>query len=118
ELSQLTSPQALEAGSNSAAESLLVGQAASLITHRVGNLFGFDAFRIEPLSRSGESVSSARLTVGKRISREVYLTYSYDPESTGGQRVQVEWTVGHGLTVLLTQEQDSYAVDMLMEHRF
>ncbi|HET9768542.1 MAG TPA: translocation/assembly module TamB domain-containing protein, partial [Thermoanaerobaculia bacterium] len=94
ELSQLRTPQTTE---NSAAEALLLGQAASAITQRVGNLFGFDAFRIEPLSRGGESVSSARVTVGKRISRRVYLTYSYDPSSTGGQRVQVQWEVGSGL---------------------
>ncbi|HEV8630288.1 MAG TPA: translocation/assembly module TamB domain-containing protein [Thermoanaerobaculia bacterium] len=116
ELARLRAPEAT--ADNSAAEGLLLGQAASLLTQRVGNLFGFDAFRIEPLSRSGESVSSARLTVGKRISRSVYLTYSYDPSSTGGQRLQVEWRVSRGLSVLLTQEQDSYAVDVLWEHRF
>jgi translocation and assembly module TamB len=115
ELSQLRSSQTAD---NSAAEGLLLGQAASLITQRVGTLFGFDAFRIEPLSRSGESVSSARVTVGKRVSSRVYLTYSYDPSSTGGQRFQVQWQVAQGLSVLLTQEQDSYAVDVLWEHRF
>ncbi len=115
ELSQLRSSQTTD---NSAAEGLLLGQAASLVTQRVGALFGFDAFRIEPLSRSGESVSSARVTVGKRVSSRVYLTYSYDPSSTGGQRFQVQWQVAQGLSVLLTQEQDSYAVDVLWEHRF
>ena len=115
ELSQLRGGQSTD---DSAAEGLLLGQAATLLTHRVGSLFGFDAFRIEPLSRSGESVSSARVTVGKRISRSVYLTYSYDPSSTGGQRFQVEWQVARGLSLLLTQEQDSYAVDVLWEHRF
>lgn len=118
ELSQLRGPQQQTTTDNSAAEALLLGQAASAITQRVGNLFGVDAFRIEPLSRSGESVSSARVTVGKRISRRVYLTYSYDPSSTGGQRFQVQWQVGQGLSVLLTQEQDSYAVDVQWEHRF
>ncbi len=117
ELSQLQT-QTPQAAENPAAEGLLLGQAASLLTQRVGSLFGFDAFRIEPLSRSGESVSSARVTVGKRISRAVYLTYSYDPSSTGGQRFQVQWQVAQGLSVLLTQEQDSYGVDVLWEQRF
>lgn len=115
ELTQLGRPQATE---DSAAEGLLLGQAATLLTERVGSLFGFDAFRIEPLSRSGESVSSARVTVGKRLSRDVYLTYSYDPSATGGQRFQVDWQVQRGLSVLLTQEQDSYAVDVQWERRF
>jgi len=30
----------------------------------------------------------------------------------------VDWQVAQGLSVLLTQEQDSYAVDVLWEHRF
>jgi translocation and assembly module TamB len=107
-----------EETSTAGAEGLLLGQAASLVTDRVSNLFGFDAFRVEPLSGSGESVSSARLTVGKRLSSSVYVTYSYDPSSTGGQRLQVEWQAAEGFLVLLTQEQDSYAVDMLWERRF
>src|SRR6185503_13031466 len=61
ELSQLRGPQQQTTTENSAAEALLLGQAASAITQRVGSLFGVDAFRIEPLSRSGESVSSARV---------------------------------------------------------
>src|SRR5262249_23729929 len=116
ELRQLRAPETeTSSATNPAAEGLLLGQAASLLTQRVGSLFGFDAFRIEPLSRSGESVSSARVTVGKRVSRSVYVTYSYDPSSTGGQSLQVEWQVQQGLSVLLTQEQDSYAVDVLWE---
>jgi translocation and assembly module TamB len=107
-----------EETSTAGAEGLLLGQAASLVTDRVSNLFGFDAFRVEPLSGSGESVSSARLTVGKRLSSSVYVTYSYDPSSTGGQRLQVQWQAAEGFLVLLTQEQDSYAVDMLWERRF
>ena len=107
-----------EVAPSEVARQFLYGQAATALTKRVGSLFGFDAFRIEPLSRSGESVSSARVTVGKRISRSVYLTSSYAPSSTGGQRFQVEWQVARGLSVLLTQEQDSYAVDVLWEHRF
>ena len=108
----------IEESTTAGAEGLLLGQAASLLTERVSSLFGFDAFRVEPLSRSGESVSSARVTVGKRLSSSVYLTYSYDPSSTGGQRFQVEWQATEGFLVLLTQEQDSYAVDLLWEQRF
>ena len=100
------------------AEALLLGQAASLVSQRVGSLFGFDAFKIQPQARGGETLSSARVSVGKHLSRDVYVSYTYDPSSTGGQRFQVQWQVGQGLSVLLTQEQDSYAVDVLWETRF
>ncbi|MDX1632918.1 MAG: translocation/assembly module TamB domain-containing protein, partial [Thermoanaerobaculia bacterium] len=104
--------------STSAAEGLLFGQAASLISERVGALFGFDAFRIEPLSTSGGQVSSARVTVGKRFSSRLYVTYSYDPSTTGEQRIQAEYQLGEGWLVRLTQEEEAYTVDFLRERRF
>ena len=104
--------------STAAAEGLLFGQAASLISQRVGSLFGFDAFRIEPLSTSGGQVSSARVTVGKRFSSRLYVTYSYDPSSTDEQRIQVEYQIGSGWLLRLTQEGSDYTVDVLRERRF
>ncbi len=101
-----------------AAESLLYGQAASLVSARVGKLFGVDRLRIDPLA-SGDSLSAARVTVGKRLSSRVYLTYSVDPSSTAQQVLQVEWKISDNLTLVLTQNGDeSYAVDAKWEKRF
>ena len=80
-----------------AAESLLYGQAAALIGARVGTLFGVDRVRIEPLT-TGDSVSAARVTVGKRLSRKIYVTYSVDPSSTAQQILEVEWRLSDELT--------------------
>ena len=105
-------------GSSVAAESLLYGQAASLLTARVGRLFGFDQLRIEPLT-SGDSVSTARVTVGKRLSRKLYVTYSVDPASTAQQILQAEWRLSDHLVLVLTQNgNESYAVDARWESRF
>ena len=101
-----------------AAESLIYGQAASLVSARVGKLFGVDRLRIDPLA-SGDSLSAARVTVGKRLSSRVYLTYSVDPSSTAQQVLQVEWKISDNLTLVLTQNGDeSYAVDAKWEKRF
>jgi autotransporter translocation and assembly factor TamB len=100
------------------AESLLYGQATSFIGKRVGDLFGFDSLRVEPLSASGRSLSSARVSVGKRLSSRLYVTYSYDPSSTANQRIQLEWQVSNSLLVRLVQDDDSYAVDLLWENSF
>jgi len=105
-------------GAASAAEGLLLGQAASLLTKRVGSLFGFDAFRIQPFASSGGNFSATRVTVGKRLSKDVYVTYSLDPSSTEDQRLQVEWQVNPGFLVLLSQDGNSYTVDLLWERRF
>jgi autotransporter translocation and assembly factor TamB len=101
-----------------AAEALLYGQAASLVGARVGQLFGFDQVRVEPIT-SGDAVSTARVTVGKRLSRNVMVTYSVDPSSTAQQILQVEWRVSEGLVVVLTQNgNESYAADVRWERRF
>ena len=101
-----------------AAETALYGQAASLVSARVGKLFGIDRLKVDPLA-SGDTISAARVTVGKRLSSRVYLTYSVDPSSTAQQVLQVEWKVSDDLTLVLTQNGDeSYAVDARWEKRF
>ncbi len=101
-----------------AAETLLYGQAASLVSARVGKLFGIDRLKVDPLA-GGDSISAARVTVGKRLSSRVYLTYSVDPSSTAQQVLQVEWKVSDALTLVLTQNGDeSYSMDARWERRF
>jgi translocation and assembly module TamB len=101
------------------AQQFLYGQAASALSRRVGTLFGFDRFRIDPLAGAGESVSSVGVTVGKRLSRDVFVTYSSEPTSDRNYVVQVEWQVARNVTLVLTQAGDgSYAVDAQWERRF
>lgn len=101
------------------AEGFLYGQAASIVASRVNTLFGLDKFRIDPLAHGSGSLSSARVTVGKRLSRDVSVTYSYDPSQTTEQILQVEWQVSPTLALILTQNGDgSYAVDTRWEKSF
>lgn len=104
--------------SSQAAERLLYGQASALISSRVGTLFGFDKLRIDPLT-TGDTLSAARVTVGKRISRQLYVTYSVDPSSTAQQILQVEWRVTDRIVLVLTQNgNESYSVDARWESGF
>ncbi len=101
------------------ATGLLYGQAASLISERTSNLFGFDRVRLEPLTTSSGDLSSARVTVGKQVSRDIFLTYSYDPSTTEEQIIQVEWVFMEGTTLVLTQDGDgSYSADVRWERTF
>jgi len=113
----LTSSQ-IGGQSSVGAEALLYSQAASLVGARVGKLFGFDQVRVQPLT-AGDTVSAARVTVGKRLSRKVYVTYSYDPSSTAQQILQVEWRLSDRLVLVMTQNgNESYSVDTRWESRF
>ena len=101
------------------AASFLYGQAASVIGERVSNLFGFDKFRIDPLTGSGDNLSKARVTVGKRLSKDVFVSYSADPSSTEEQRLQIEWQIGRSLVLVLTQNGDNtYEADARWETSF
>jgi translocation and assembly module TamB len=106
-------------GSTLSAESFLAGQAASLVSSRVNVLFGLDRFRIDPLTGTSGESSSARVTVGKRLTRDVFATYSYDPSQTEEQILEVEWRVSPTFTLVLTQNGDgTYAVDGRWDTRF
>ena len=71
------------------------------------------------LTGSGDNLSSARLTIGKRLSRDLYVTYSVDPASTEEQRLRVEWQVSDSFALVLTQNGDgSYEADARWESRF
>ena len=114
-----TGEPAATQGPAQGAEAFLYGQAASLVTERVNRLFDLDRLRIDPLTGSSGSLSSARVTLGKQLSRDVLATYSFDPSLTEQQILQLEWTVARGLTLVATQNGDgTYAVDARWEKSF
>ncbi|HZF08563.1 MAG TPA: translocation/assembly module TamB domain-containing protein [Thermoanaerobaculia bacterium] len=105
---------------NVSAGSILAGQAASALGQRVSTLFGFDRFRINPIAaETGQSVGGVGVTVGKRLSKDVFVTYSTDPTASRQNVLQVEWQVASNVTLLLTQTTNKgYAVDARWERRF
>ena len=68
---------------------------------------------------SSGDLSAARVTVGERISRDLFVTYSYDPSTSEEQILQVEWSVNPTLVVVVTQNgDDSYSVDLRWQRAF
>lgn len=114
-----TAAAAGSGGAGQAAEELLYGQAASLVAERVNRLFGFDRFRVSPVSGSTTGSSNLALTVGQQISRDLFVTYTRDPSTPEVDVVQVEWQVQDNVVVVLTREGDgTYAVDVQVERRY
>lgn len=108
-----------QAGSGQLARQFLAGQAAGAFTKRVGTLFRFDRFRIDPVAQAGQPASGIGVTVGKRLSKDVFITYSTLPTTGQQYIVQVEWQVRKNLTLVLTQVGDgTYAVDAQWQRRF
>lgn len=114
-------PADQDVAASQAARDFLFGQAASEISRRVGRLFPFDRFQIfVPQTAGGGQLSSGvGVTVGRRLSRDVFVTYTYNPATTQQYIVQVEWQVRKNVTLILTQEGDeSYAIDAQWQRRF
>ncbi len=104
---------------STSAATFLYGQAAAVIGERFNTLFGFDKFRISPLTGSGDNLSKTRLTVGKRVSKDFFVTYSLDPSSTEEPRWQIEWQASPGLVLVLIQNGDNtYSADARWESSF
>jgi translocation and assembly module TamB len=112
-------PADQQAPASQLARQFLYDQAAGAISKRVGTLFRFDRFRIDPVVQAGQPVSGVGITVGKRLSKDVFITYSTLP-TTGQQYIaQVEWRVRNNLTLVLTQVGDgTYAIDAQWQRRF
>ena len=113
-------PVSSEAAGHAAASSFLAGQAASAVSSRVGRLFGLDRFRVDTqtLTQAGQPTSGVVITAGKRLSKNIFVTYVSNPSSPRLDVRQIEWQVARNLTVLLTQSGTSYAVDVQRETRF
>ena len=109
-----------DAASQAAASQFLAGQASSALGSRVGKLFGLDRFRLDTqtLTQAGEPTSGVVITAGKRLSKNIFITYVSNPSSPRLDVRQIEWTVGKNITVLLTQSGESFAVDVQRETRF
>lgn len=106
-------------GDSLGAEAFLAGQATSAVASRFNRLFGLDQFRIVPLTSSTGDLSSARVTVGKQISRDLFATYSYDRSESGEQVFELEWSISRSLVLVVTQNGDgTYAVDAKYEKAF
>ncbi|MBI3263517.1 MAG: translocation/assembly module TamB [Acidobacteria bacterium] len=104
---------------------LLASPISSEVGRVVEQTFGVDTFQItpsliDPYQQSSRLNPSARLTVGKRISDRVYLTFSRSlASSTRDQIILLEYDESDRLSWILTQNGDrTYSLDVRVRHVF
>jgi len=102
--------------SNSVLSQSGLGTATSLLTDALINapasratskLFGLTRFEINPIIGRSGTTPAARLTLGRRISKEVTVTYSTNVTSDPNQIVALEYRVSDRLSFLAQYEQGS-----------
>ncbi|MCX6552688.1 MAG: translocation/assembly module TamB domain-containing protein [Acidobacteria bacterium] len=124
ELRSLKSPDSAERTLlQSRMAGLLTSPISSNVQKAVEQTFGVETFQITPMlidqsQQSGKLSADARLTIGKRISDRVYLTYSQSlRQSKGSQVILLEYDQSDRLSWVLTRNEDNtYALDVRVRH--
>jgi autotransporter translocation and assembly factor TamB len=100
------------------------GFATAPLTKAVETTFGLDTFQLTPnvgYDPYQRLSPTARLTVGKRISNKIYLTYSRSLNTPGGadQVILLEYDQSEKLSWILSRNEDgTYALDVRVRHVF
>lgn len=108
------------------ATQLLANPVASEVGRVVEQTFGVDTFQvtpslIDPYNQSTGRVNpSARVTIGKRISDRVYLTFSRSLSSSfNDQILLLEYDESERLSWILSRNEDSsYSIEVRVRHDF
>jgi hypothetical protein len=82
-------------------------------------MFNLDQFRIDPFVLGASSEMTARLTVGKRISRNIMLLYSTNLTSQREEIVRMEWEFSDSFSLVgMRDEQGRISFDAKIRKRF
>jgi hypothetical protein len=105
---------------------LLASPVSSEVSRAVERAFGVDAVQIAPsfgdvsTQQLDQLTPSARLTIGKRLSERVFLTYAQAISATDtNQVIQVEYNQSDRLSWVLAQNEDrTYSLNVRVRHVF
>ena len=118
---------------DSAEQNLLVSRSARLLASPISSnvqkvveqTFGLDSvqitpFFVDPNQQTARFSPGARITIGKRISDRIYLTYSRSLTSAAqDQVILLEYDQSDKLSWILTQNEDrTYALDVRVRYVF
>ena len=103
----------------------LTGTLSSEVGRAVEQTFGVDTFQltpslVDPNAQSSRLDPAARLTIGKRLSERIYLTYARSlSSSTQDQIILLEYDQTDRFSWILSRNEDrTYALDIRVRHAF
>ncbi|MBI4887985.1 MAG: translocation/assembly module TamB domain-containing protein [Acidobacteria bacterium] len=103
----------------------LTGALSSEVGRLAEQTFGVDTFQltpslVDPNTQSSRLDPAARLTIGKRLSERIYLTYSRSlSSSTRDQIILLEYDQTDRFSWILSRNEDrTYALDVRVRHAF
>jgi len=99
--------------------SLLSFQLSEEARKRAEGLFIIDRFRIDPFIMGSSPEMEARLTLGKKISRNFFVLYSTNLKAQKEEIVRLEWELTDDLSIVGTRDEEGrVSIDVKIHKRF
>ncbi len=103
----------------SAATTLLSELLTERIEEQTGRLFGINRFQIDPLLVGRGGDPTARLTVGRRITKDLTVTFSTNLATAEEQIILIEYRLRNNLSIIgLRDQQGNFGFDVRVTKRF
>lgn len=103
----------------SAATTLLSELLTERIEEQTGRLFGINRFQIDPLLVGRGGDPTARLTVGRRITKDLSVTFSTNLATAEEQIILIEYRLRNNLSIIgLRDQQGNFGFDVRVTKRF
>ena len=100
------------------ASSFLTQQYLGEVERGAARVFGVDRFRVEPAVVAGSGDPTARVTIGKQVTPDLWISWTSVLGTTEEQLVTLEYQLTRGIRVTATREEDgSLALDFRFDHR-
>jgi len=102
------------------AESVLAQGVASQLSGKIQKLAGISQFSITPtIAASGQQNPGAQVAIQQRVSGRLLVTFTTNTAETQETAVQVQYDLGHGLSVsILRDEFGGYGIDVHLHKSF
>lgn len=103
----------------SAATTLLSELLTERIEEQTGRLFGINRFQIDPLLVGRGGDPTARLTVGRRITKDLSVTFSTNLATAEEQIILIEYRLRNNLSIIgIRDQQGNFGFDVRVTKRF
>jgi translocation and assembly module TamB len=112
-------PYSTETSTQLSTASLLSFRLTEEAQKRAQSLFSLDRFRIDPFLMGSSAEMTARLTVGKKISRDFFIYYSTNLTRQTEEIIRLEWDLSNELSIVGTRnELGRISFDVKIRRRF
>ncbi len=99
--------------------SLISFQLSEEAIKRADGLFTLDRFRIDPFLMESSTEMAARLTVGKKVSKNFFILYSTNLTTQREEIIKMEWELTDDISLIGTRDEEGrISFDVKIRKRF